>query len=75
MNMTRHNNTICDTLRQVIRDSGISMYRLEKESGVNRLCVARFLNGKAMYSHHLDVLCDYFGLELKATKAKKGETK
>ena len=61
-------NTICNTLRRVIRDSGISMYRLEKDSGVNRLCIARFLAGKSMYSHHLDVLCDYFGLELQKKK-------
>lgn len=66
--MNMNTNTICDTLRQIIRDSGISMYRLEKDSGVNRLCITRFLNGKAMYSHHLDALCAYFDLELAATK-------
>ena len=64
-------NTICDTLRQIIRESGISMYRLEKDSGVNRLCIARFLDGKEMYTHNLNALCEYFNLELVARQNRK----
>jgi len=64
-------DTVCNTLRQVIRDSGISMKRLEKESGVNRLCIARFLDGKEMYTHNFDALCEYFNLELNARDRKE----
>lgn len=57
-------NTVSDKLRAAIRQSGISMYRLEIDTGVDRMCITRFLEGKAIVSHNLDLLCRYFGMEL-----------
>ena len=60
-----------DPLRKVIVDSGLSMLRLSKETGVNRASLMRFVRGDT--SLRLDVadkLAAYFGLELVRRKAK-----
>mgnify|MGYP006309068641 CR=1 FL=1 len=57
-------NNVSDKLKTVIRKSGISMYRLEIDTGVDRMCITRFLDGKAILSHNFDALCQYFGMEL-----------
>ncbi len=64
-------NTVSDRLRKTIRQSGISLNRLEIDAKVNRLCIARFLEGKAILSHNLDALCEYFGLELEPKKCNR----
>ncbi len=56
--------TVSDKLRAVIRKSGISMYRLEIDTGVDRMCITRFLEGRAIVSYNFDALCRYFGMEL-----------
>jgi len=35
-----------DALRQAIVDSGLSYYRLAKESGVDSVCISRFAAGE-----------------------------
>lgn len=58
-------------LRKVIHDSGIAHAAIERETGVKRACVMRFLRGER--SLRLDVadkLAEYFDLELRRRKAK-----
>jgi plasmid maintenance system antidote protein VapI len=63
--------TISDVLRRAILDSGLSLLRIAKDTGVQRASLSRFVRGKN--SLRLDVadkLAVYFGLEL----AKSAET-
>lgn len=55
-----------ETLRQAIVESGKPLIALEKETGVQRMSLSRFLKGET--SLRLDVadnLAAYFGLELR----------
>jgi len=55
-----------DVLRRAIVESGKALIALERETGVQRMSIARFLRGET--SLHLDVadkLAAYFGLELR----------
>ena len=56
---------ISDVLRQTIRDSGQSVYRISKGSGVPYPCVHHFLHERRTVTLPVaDKLCDYFGFEL-----------
>jgi hypothetical protein len=55
-----------ETLRQAIRDSGLSLYRVAKDSGVPYAVLHRFAAGKrAMGMDNLDKLCHFLELELR----------
>lgn len=63
--MGKTSSPISDLLRQVIVESGIPYQKLEKETGVCRSSIQRFVDNRQ--SIRLDVadkLADYFGLEL-----------
>lgn len=62
--------SVSDILRATIRESGISMYRLEIDTKVDRMCITRFLEGRPITSKNFDRLCTFFGLTL-----TKGATK
>jgi plasmid maintenance system antidote protein VapI len=65
--------TMSDVLRQAIADSGKPLIVLERETGVQRMSISRFLAGTQ--SLRLDVadrLADFFGLELRL-KRKVGK--
>ena len=62
-----------ETLKQAIVQSEVPHQRIEKDTGVQRGSIARFLAG--VTSLRLDkagILADYFGLELRP-KRKKGK--
>ncbi|OQB27176.1 MAG: hypothetical protein BWY09_03201 [Candidatus Hydrogenedentes bacterium ADurb.Bin179] len=71
--------TISDILRQAIRDSGLSVRRLSIHTGINRLCITRFLAGCQLTSDNLDALAHYFDLTLTPiparTVTKRGKRK
>ena len=46
-------------LRQAILDSGETLTAIERETGVNRKCLKRFLDGAEIGSGSVDALCDY----------------
>jgi transcriptional regulator with XRE-family HTH domain len=57
--------TVSATLRQAIRDSGKTLYRVAKDSGVPYATLHRFMHGKTEVSMaSLDKLCAYLGLTL-----------
>jgi plasmid maintenance system antidote protein VapI len=63
--------TISDALKQAIIQSGMAYIALERETGVQRASIMRFLRGKQ--SIRLDVadkLAGYFGLELRPKRKK-----
>jgi hypothetical protein len=54
-----------DALRRAIVESGESLYRVSKDSGVPYAVVHRFVvSRRAISMHALDTLCKYLGLRL-----------
>lgn len=71
MSKSKPAGPITDLLRQTIIASGMTMKALERETGVQRLSIVRFVRGEQ--SLRLDIadkLAAYFGLTLKPIKAK-----
>ena len=66
--------TMTDTLRQAIRESGLPMLRIAKESGVERVSLIRFARGdQSLRLDIADRLAAYFGLELRSVKRHKSK--
>lgn len=64
--MARAVENIADRLRRAIVESGMAHIALERETGVQRASIMRFVRGDQ--SLRLDMagrLADYFGLELR----------
>lgn len=62
---------ISDLLRRTIKDSGMPLLVLEKETGVLRASIRRFVNGEQFLRLDMaDKLAEYFGLELTRREAK-----
>ena len=62
-----------DVLRRAIVESGKALIALERETGIQRMSLSRFVRGET--SLRLDVadtLAAYFGLELRPARRKKG---
>ena len=65
-------DTIQDTLKRAITDSGLSGYELERQTGVNRLSIGRFMRGiTGLNMEQAQLLADYFGLALLPVKPKR----
>lgn len=68
-------DTISNILRRVIRESGISIRRLYLDTGIGRLSLSRFMEGRQLTSNNIDTLAHYFDLTLteipRRGKAKK----
>ena len=57
---------ISELLRRTIAESGISLKALERETGVTRASIMRFVRGDQYLRLDLaDRLADFFGLELR----------
>ena len=62
----RRNPTISDVLRQVIVDSGMAYIAIERETGVMRDSISRFVRGEqSLRLDMADRLAIYFGIEAK----------
>jgi plasmid maintenance system antidote protein VapI len=65
MNAGRSKSPISDLLRRTIAESGIAYYSLEREIGVKRSSILRFVRGEQSIQLDLaDRLAAYFGLKL-----------
>ena len=54
-----------EVLRTAIRDSGLSAYRISKDTGLAVTSIIRFVEGEtSLRLDRADVLADYLGLEL-----------
>jgi plasmid maintenance system antidote protein VapI len=57
--------TVSETLREAIRESGMSLYRLAKDSGIGYSILWRFLEGeRQLTTDTVDRLCDFLGCNL-----------
>ena len=63
--------TMTDVLRAAIEESGLTPYRIAKDTGLVITSIIRFVNGEtSLRLDKADVLADYLGLELVKRKAK-----
>ena len=71
--MRNQDETMSDILRRAIRDSGKALIAIERETGVQRMSISRFLRGDtSLYLDKAEKLAAYFGLAL-TKKRKAGE--
>jgi plasmid maintenance system antidote protein VapI len=66
--MAKHNNVapISDPLRRAIAESGVAHKQLERETGVTRASIMRFVRGTQFLRLDMaDRLAAFFGLELR----------
>ncbi len=69
--MAKSKRTMTDELRKTIRDSGMSLYAIEQEIGVQRASLMRFMRGdQSLRLDIADKLAIYLGLELTKRKDK-----
>lgn len=69
--MTKAKPPISDLLRRTIAKSDVPLLALQRETGVTRDSIRRFVNGQqSLRLDMADALADYFDLELTRRKAK-----
>lgn len=57
--------TLANTIKAEIAASGLSLYRICKETGMNAPTLQRFVNGERdLTLGKADLLCDFFDLRL-----------
>ena len=65
MNTRSESSSISETLRQAIVESGVSLVELERQTGVVRASIMRFVRGdQSLRLDKADALAEYFELEL-----------
>ncbi|MCA9120999.1 MAG: helix-turn-helix transcriptional regulator [Planctomycetaceae bacterium] len=58
--------TLAEQIRQAIIDSGITQYRIAKDTGISQPLLTRFVNGdRGISLDTADKLIEYLGLELR----------
>lgn len=68
--------SITDTLKKAIRASGMSVYQICKETGLDKGAMSRFIAGKrGLQTDSVDKLCTLLGLELTPKEKAKGRKK
>ena len=66
----KRTNLLTDQLRQAIDDSGVTRYRIAKETGISESALAQFYNGhRGLSMKAMNALGQY--LELKITMHRK----
>jgi plasmid maintenance system antidote protein VapI len=61
---------IIETIKKQIEKNGLSRYRIWQDTGVDQATLSRLMQGKTITAETADILCKYFGLELKSKKKK-----
>lgn len=65
---------LLEVIRKAIKNSGLSRYRIAKDTGIDQSVLFRIINKGSCSLDTADILCNYLGLELKP-KHKKGYKK
>lgn len=69
----RDSGKLTDQLRQAIDSSGLTRYRIAKETAIDESTLAKFYNGKGGLSMEaLDRLGDYLSLKITINKPRSG---
>jgi transcriptional regulator with XRE-family HTH domain len=60
-----------DVLKAAIEQSGLTRYRIAKDTGIDEAALMRFVRGEtSLRLDRADVLAEFLGLELAKRKAK-----
>lgn len=60
---------LSDVLREAIFDSGMTLSEIQRQTGVQRESMRRFLDReRSLRLDKAEILADYFGLELRSRK-------
>lgn len=66
-------NMVTEMLKLTIRFSGLPLLQIERDTGICRASLSRFMRGKTyLRSDAVDTLCIYFGLELRPVRRQRG---
>jgi len=66
---------LSDQIRQAINECGVTRYRIAQETGINESLLSKFYRGQRGLSvGALDTLCEFLGVEIVATKARKKDS-
>jgi len=55
---------LSEQVRKAIKESGLSRYRISRETGVPESALCRFMTGESMQTRTLDQLADLLGLRI-----------
>ena len=73
---SKTHKTVSEQLRSHVLASGVSGYRLERETGIHNSTLSRFLRGeRGLSMEALDALCNHFGLRLTGPKKRSARCK
>ena len=61
---------IIETIRKHIEKSGITRYRISKDTGISEAQLCRIMQGKTCAVETADILLKYFGLTIAKKKRK-----
>ena len=65
MSKKRPDPTLSEVLRKAVEESGVSYYRISKDTGIINTSLARFVSGEtSLRLDKADVLAEYLGLQL-----------
>jgi transcriptional regulator with XRE-family HTH domain len=65
MTKSKPKPTMTDVLKQAIRDSGLTLYRIAKDTGIVGTSLLRFMQGEtSLRLDKADLLAGYLGLRL-----------
>ncbi len=71
MSKSKPRLTMTDVLKQAIQESGLTLYRIAKETGIVGTSLLRFMQGEtSLRLDKADVLAEYLGLELTKQNVK-----
>ena len=62
---------LSDMLRKEIKTCPESCYRIAKNTGIDKAALSRFLRGGSLKLGTVDILIDYFGLEIKRKRGSQ----
>ena len=72
----RRSKKMTDQIRQAIDDSGLTRYRISKETGIDESALAKFYNGhRGLSMNALDRLGEYLGLRIVMDRKPKQKGK
>jgi len=72
IDMAQRRLPLDERIRQIIRDSGISLYRIAKETRIDISHLSRFMRKERGFTlDHVDRLFDYLGWEIVFKKPRR----
>jgi transcriptional regulator with XRE-family HTH domain len=70
--MRKPKRTMTDVLKAAIEESGLTRYRIAKDTGIDQAALMRFMRGEtSLRLDRADMLAEYLGLKLVKRKAKR----